>query len=76
MTLVAFLEALAYAISRGAVRAYLDVLQERATAVEELPIDADRARARRVAAAVAAVERLSAAAGSAPGPVDPAPRGG
>ena len=41
----ALLEALAYSAVRGAVRAYLDVIRERATATEETPNEQDKIRA-------------------------------
>jgi hypothetical protein len=53
------LESLAYAFARGAVRAYLDVIRESDTAVEEAPIVADDMRARRFRSAVARVSTPS-----------------
>lgn len=56
-------ESIAYAVTRGAVRAYLDVLRETAEAIQESPTDADRALADRCRAAL---QRLH---------LDPAPAG-
>jgi hypothetical protein len=38
------IESICYSIARGVVRAYLDVLREADTAVEEIASDADRQR--------------------------------
>jgi len=46
------IEALAYAVARGFLRAYLDFLAEQEKAVEEAPSDRDRLRARRFADAI------------------------
>jgi hypothetical protein len=59
------LEQLAYSISRGVTRAYLDVLAERNVAVEERPNDEDRKHADRFRAAV---ERVRAEGDGGPGP--------
>lgn len=67
------LESIFYAIARGVTRAYLDVLRERSTAVEELPADADRARADKFRDAVSGLS--TPASGSAAGSIDSAPGG-
>ena len=64
------LEALAYSITRGAVRAYLDTLDERSKAKEEEPNAVDNARADRFADAV----RMQRAKDN-PGSKDPASPG-
>ena len=66
-----WLEAAAYAITRGIVRAYLDVLRDAQLATVEAPTDADRARADRFRAAVAG--RLRNQVPGDPGRQDPAP---
>lgn len=63
------LEGLAYAVARGAVRAYLDVMEERAHALEESPNEADRLRAQRFRDAVMRQRQINTR------PDNPAPGG-
>jgi hypothetical protein len=49
---VGVLETLAYAISRGIIRGWLDVLRERETSVDEFVTDQDRLRAARMRDAI------------------------
>ena len=65
------LESLAYAITRGAVRAYLDVLRESQLATIEKPTELDLARADAFRSAVA--DRLRHAATGQARPYDPTP---
>lgn len=71
----AFLEALAYAIVRGAVRAYLDVLNQRSTATEEVTNDDDKKRASHFRNAVNVGLFISSEKSSIAGPKDTAQTG-
>jgi hypothetical protein len=66
-------ERLAYAVTRGAVRAYLDVLRERDTFEEEKPNEQDKARAIRIGDAIRGTFGLHPPAGANdPKRIDPA----
>ena len=65
------LESLSYAVVRGAVRAYLDVLRESQLAAIEKPTDVDLARADAFRAAVAS--RMCNGATGQARPYDPTP---
>lgn len=76
--LATLIESIAYAIARGAARAWLDVMSAPNTATEEQPNDADRLRAQVFRNAVAAAERMQPSAVGAvpPGPERPTPSSG
>lgn len=72
----ALLEALAYSMVRGAVRAYLDVIRERATATEETPNEQDKIRAVNFRDAVTKWMSIHSEKPNATGPEHTAPAGG